>query len=279
MICYGNLPFERMKYQSLLKQEIIMKNLLTGLIAGVFLIGIANLSHAALFTDNFDSSAFTNSHWVDGDSWPPQTWSFVSLDGSDLGYQGTVDTYDTGDPAGLVANNWQEYYNTNLYIETLVRIDSHDEAYSKSNKAIISFSASEETQYLATLELDYSNGKTPIMDLYLCIHSDGPSDQEEILASTTVSIDFDTFYKMVIQVDSDQTMGLSLYDLDGALLGNVSSQKVLTADYGAVAIGGKYKTTFNDFYLSGSPVPIPAAVWLFGSGLIGLVGLRRKMKK
>lgn len=28
-----------------------------------------------------------------------------------------------------------------------------------------------------------------------------------------------------------------------------------------------------------SAIPIPGAVWLFGSGLIGLVGIRRKMKK
>ena len=28
-----------------------------------------------------------------------------------------------------------------------------------------------------------------------------------------------------------------------------------------------------------APVPIPAAAWLLGSGLVGLVGLRRKMKK
>ena len=28
-----------------------------------------------------------------------------------------------------------------------------------------------------------------------------------------------------------------------------------------------------------SPVPIPAAVWLLGSGLLGLVGIRRKFKK
>ena len=27
------------------------------------------------------------------------------------------------------------------------------------------------------------------------------------------------------------------------------------------------------------PVPIPSAVWLLGSGLVGLVGLRRKFKK
>lgn len=83
-----------------------MKKFLSGLLAGVFLIGIANISHAAIFTDNFDNSDFTNSHWVIGDSWPPQTWSFVSLDGSDLGYQGTVDTYNTGDPTSQVANNW-----------------------------------------------------------------------------------------------------------------------------------------------------------------------------
>lgn len=30
--------------------------------------------------------------------------------------------------------------------------------------------------------------------------------------------------------------------------------------------------------LNAAPVPIPAAVWLFGAGLIGLVGLRRKFK-
>jgi hypothetical protein len=29
----------------------------------------------------------------------------------------------------------------------------------------------------------------------------------------------------------------------------------------------------------GSTVPIPAAAWLFGSGLIGLLGIRRKLKK
>ena len=28
-----------------------------------------------------------------------------------------------------------------------------------------------------------------------------------------------------------------------------------------------------------APVPVPAAVWLFGSGLLGLVGLARRKKK
>lgn len=31
--------------------------------------------------------------------------------------------------------------------------------------------------------------------------------------------------------------------------------------------------------ITSQPVPIPAAIWLFGAGLVGLVGVRRKIKK
>jgi len=32
-------------------------------------------------------------------------------------------------------------------------------------------------------------------------------------------------------------------------------------------------------FVTGNPVPVPAAVWLLGSGLIGIVGIRKKFKK
>ena len=35
---------------------------------------------------------------------------------------------------------------------------------------------------------------------------------------------------------------------------------------------------FDNVRLDFSPVPIPAAVWLFGSGLLGLIGVARRKK-
>lgn len=67
---------------------------------------------------------------------------------------------------------------------------------------------------------------------------------------------------------SDSHLGVLLADLG------------LSRDYhlhpqGIAAVGGGYTLTL---WGSAAPVPVPAAVYLFGSGLIGLVGLaRRKM--
>jgi len=42
-----------------------------------------------------------------------------------------------------------------------------------------------------------------------------------------------------------------------------------SSTYGAWVVAGA----------TGSPVPVPGAVWLLGSGFIGLIGLRKKLKK
>lgn len=41
-------------------------------------------------------------------------------------------------------------------------------------------------------------------------------------------------------------------------------------------LGNLVSGTWTDFQMT--PVPVPAAVWLFGSGLLGLVGLARRKK-
>lgn len=47
-----------------------------------------------------------------------------------------------------------------------------------------------------------------------------------------------------------------------------------------VALPGSYNAAFygvgTSFVISTSPVPVPAAAWLFGSGLLGLIGIARR---
>ena len=46
-----------------------------------------------------------------------------------------------------------------------------------------------------------------------------------------------------------------------------------------LAQGGGADSDYSIVSISSQPVPLPAALWLLGSGLIGLVGLRRRFKK
>jgi len=163
-----------------------MKKIFAGLATAVFLVGIISISHATTFSDDFDDPDFTNSHWLDGTPWAPQTWSSVTLNGSDLGYHSTVDSLSTNEPAVKIADNGKEHNNAGLYIETLVRIDSHVAAYSTVNKVFIAFSGTEENAYMAGIRLDF-DGETRI-DLYLSVHGDGTGQEDLYLADSPVSI-------------------------------------------------------------------------------------------
>jgi hypothetical protein len=100
------------------------------------------------------------------------------------------------------------------------------------------------------------------------------------------------------------TATLSFYDTNGVLMNSVSTsaplkgasrewvsfnislvvpdgayswEVTLDSNYGG---SGSYRDVFWDsISLSSNNVPIPGAVWLLGSGLIGLVGIRRKFRK
>ncbi len=61
------------------------------------------------------------------------------------------------------------------------------------------------------------------------------------------------------------------------IYGDFDPSEGVTLDQFAV----KFQTNVGSFELAGSPqpVPLPAAAWLLGAGLFGLVGVRRKLKK
>ena len=110
------------------------------------------------FTDNFDDPAFTNASWEDGTPGTLQTWSFETLNGTDLGYHSTVDSLSTTEPAAKYLDTG-EYFNADLYIELLVRIDSHSASYTvDENKVFFNFGASVANgeSYMAGINIDNS---------------------------------------------------------------------------------------------------------------------------
>ena len=52
-----------------------------------------------------------------------------------------------------------------------------------------------------------------------------------------------------------------------------------TNDIHAITFSGKYLYVDDLQFSRVPPVPIPPAVWLFGSGIVGLIGLKRGMRK
>jgi len=80
---------------------------------------------------------------------------------------------------------------------------------------------------------------------------------------------------------------ISLYDDDNFVLGISLDGINWIMDSGATYLGANtYEVTFMTDAISGSfltvdvavvpAIPVPAAVWLFGSGLVGLVGIARR---
>jgi hypothetical protein len=201
----------------------------------------------ATFMDTFDDSFFTNNNWSKMTA-VQQVWSFPTLAGSDLGYH--VSTTSKEMPGAMIANNNTSYHSAGLYVETLVRIDSFPGAYTSESMAGLGFGITLDTGYVAGFSLDFYDGDNKVLFGLATLGGNRLSR----LDATPVPVTFDTFYKLVLQVDSNKNMRASLYRLNGTLLGSVFARNVLAIDSGFVGIWGSPEVTFNNFKLTGNAV-------------------------
>jgi len=97
--------------------------------------------------------------------------------------------------------------------------------------------------------------------------------------SSLGSFDIDFSYNPAGKTGDFYYQMTSVYDLKGSGLTESSFKDWSTKEYLVVMHLNITGNGNSGHYAAVTPTPVPAAVWLLGSGLIGLVGARRKLKK
>jgi hypothetical protein len=145
----------------------------------------------------------------------------------------------------------------------------------------------------ATFRADYGS-YVPTANAYLTIQnadSEGKIGSTILATWTTLSFSAPLVtYSGTYDLLANTTYWLVIHDTAESVVRNAGST-TYTANLGASLplSNNNYESSTGNYYsLSDNPlmfqvttnaVPIPAAVWLLGSGLIGLVGIRRRFKK
>jgi len=119
----------------------------------------------------------------------------------------------------------------------------------------------------------FVNGDLPKFKFTLFDNPSGSSNT----GSGTVLDSAELIGKLSAQDVLDWTHGVFAFDTSSSTNGNVTLQVDLLQ--GGYAVFDNFKITASDEALGGiSAVPVPATIWLFSFGLIGVIGLaRRKM--
>jgi hypothetical protein len=156
---------------------------------------------------------------------------------------------------------------TNAVRWSLFSNDEFGVMKTSSSKPLADFTAQENVQIASVNSINSGLGWFGSVPTQL------PAGSETTVPNTDLSSFTSTFF-------TDGTMAggwpIAQEGMLGSLLHLISSDGTNHMGMGTASLSANGLLTINP--LGTSPVPLPAAVWLFGTGLISLVGLARRSK-
>lgn len=202
----------------------------------------------------FDNSAYDSLFYAFGDSGPIGTWDTFLPAGPSL-YAGTTGemknplAYDaTLSNFGAGLSVWSGSITTDLF------------GAPTSIDARFTMNATDISGAVLTLTDAASLGLDASLGGVLNVNGDFKVALNALLMNTGSSFTYNPGSGPVICNTGDWCHALKVYD-------NLNGKSPSSTLY----------TSYDNAFYS-SPVPVPAAVWLFGSGLIGLIGVARRKK-
>lgn len=99
-------------------------------------------------------------------------------------------------------------------------------------------------------------------------------------SSLEVTYNFDSPFDVIVGGGSSASEGSSVVELSGNILSGIEGNGTMQflGTFTSISFTVPTYESWHGFTIGVQQVPVPPAVWLFGSGLLGLIGMSRRMK-
>lgn len=245
----------------------------------ILLVGIClfffqkNVCRANSYDYDFSNYA-TSSDWSMVGDWTPTDEGLYGA--ADLIYYPPWGGDVSDESADLLFKNNQYFSSDNLFVRFKIKFPSLNTVYTSSG-----------LEYFDDLgngfqaQITYDSGVAGRPSTWTMeIDDDLPYPVNGILSLISIDIALDTFYWVKVAFLEDR-IKMELFDANDINL-LYDLQYLYQGDEvesAPIHIVTEDNMVVSQISIEGTPVPIPGAVWLLGSGLIGLAGVRRKKFK
>lgn len=95
---------------------------------------------------------------------------------------------------------------------------------------------------------------------------------------TDVTYNFDSPFDVIVGGANSAFGGSSVVEQDGNILSGIEGNGTIMflGTYTSISFTVPNNESWHGFTIGVQQIPVPAAVWLFGSGLLGLIGIARR---